>query len=76
MGNHPLRVEKLLNPEAVAVLTGTGWVIEGEEARFQFGDAETALWTGKIGGEDQFVFLLIYPGDAGQTIGEAQCRLE
>lgn len=71
-------IEVLLHPQAVAGGTGTGRVVEGEDARLQLRHGVTTLRAGEVGGEDQGsdALLPVHGSHQDYAAGEGQSRLE
>jgi len=68
VSHHPLRIEKLLHPEAVTGGAGTDRIVERKESGFQFLQAITTERAGEISGKYQLVpFRLTHPCHPGQA---------
>ena len=72
-----LGIEELPDAEAVAARAGARRVVEGEQARLEFGQRIAADIAGKTVGEDEFLGLcVIHECDAGDAVGEPERGLE
>jgi hypothetical protein len=77
MRHHPLGIEKLLDPQAVAFRTGPDRVVEGEQAWLQFAQAVTTHRTGKAGGKQPLGLLrLVQERHPRHALGQSQRGLE
>ena len=75
--NHALRIEILLDAEAVAGRASACRVVEGEQARFQFAHAVAANRAGEVGGKQQlFGFRIVHIGDDGGAARQLQRGLK
>src|SRR6185295_10982305 len=72
-----IRVEELLDAEAVASGAGAERVVERKEPRLEFGHGISADPAGELVREHEFLaFWLIEERDAGRAFAQAQRRLE
>ena len=71
-----LRVEILLHAQPVAAAAGTGGVVEGKQAGFQFVNAVATLRAGEARREADVLAVAIHVADGGQAVGEGQGGLE
>ncbi len=68
--DHAVRIEILLNAEAVTGRAGACRVVEREQTRFQLAHTVAANRTGKIGGEQKLLrFLIVHIGNNRRAAG-------
>ncbi len=71
VGDHPRRVEEADRAEAVAARAGAHRIVEGKEARLQFGQREAAHRAGELGGEQMFPAVIhLHRDGAAVGVGE------
>jgi hypothetical protein len=73
MGHHARRIEKLLDPQAIAIRAGACRIVEGKLPRLQFLQAVATMRTGQTGGEQLLGTLrLVHEGQHRQAVGQPQ----
>ena len=75
VGHHTARVEEGHRTQAIAFRAGADRVVEGEQARFQFGDRVAADGAGELGREQVFLVAVEFHGQRA-PVGVPQRRLE